>query len=96
MTQQIILLYETAQTSSRSDFLAALELAAEQHMYGAEYIVAILSSPRMAVPHVQAESRLCFQLGAVPKQQEIERDLAQYEEYVANRESMQALLGGRS
>jgi transposase len=95
MAQQISLLYETAQNSSRSDFLAALELAAEQQMYGAEYVVALLASPSMTAPHVQAQASPYSQLFAVPKQQEVERDLAQYEAYVANRESVPAGLGGR-
>lgn len=46
MTQQITVLYETAQDSPRGDFLAALELA----MYGAEYVQAILSLPHPDVP----------------------------------------------
>ncbi len=99
MTQQITVLYETAQESARADFLAALELAAEQQMYGAEYVQAILSLPHAAAPTASAEVDLAALLPAVPAQHEVERDLAHYEYYVANRDSMGAELspsrGGR-
>lgn len=94
MTQQIILLYETAQSSSQADFLAALELAAEQQMYGAEYVRAIMSLPPPLAPHAQAQVELSTALQATPAQHEIERDLAHYEHYVANRESVFADLMG--
>ncbi|HLH60139.1 MAG TPA: hypothetical protein VKV20_00540, partial [Ktedonobacteraceae bacterium] len=99
MTQQITVLYTTAQESRRGDFLAALELAAEQQMYGAEYVQAILSLPRQVAPGETAEVDLSALLSAVPAQHEVERDLAQYEYYVANRDSVGAELspsrGGR-
>ena len=38
MKEQLIALYELAQDSGLADFVAALELAAEQQMYGAEYV----------------------------------------------------------
>ncbi len=88
MTQQITLLYETAQGGECADFLAALELAAEQQMYGAEYVQAIMSQPRPIVPNQAAEMLLATILPPVPAQHEIERDLAHYEHYVANRESV--------
>jgi hypothetical protein len=90
MTQQITVLYETAQASRRADFLAALELAAEQQMYGAEYVQAILSLPRSGAPGESAHMDLGAFLPSVPTQQEVERDLAQYEYYVANRDSVGA------
>lgn len=96
MTQQITVLYETAQDSARGDFLAALELAAEQQMYGAEYVQAILSLPRKVALGASAEVDLSALLPSVPSQHEVERDLAHYEYYVANRDSMGAdLLPGR-
>jgi hypothetical protein len=94
MTQQIILLYETAQSSSQADFLAALELAAEQQRYGAEYVRAIMSLPPPLAPPAQAQVELSTALQATPAQHEIERDLAHYEHYVANRESVFADLMG--
>jgi hypothetical protein len=90
MTQQITMLYETAQDSTRGDFLAALDLAAEQQMYGAEYVQAILSLPRPGAPVASAEVAISTILPTVPAQHEVERDLAQYEYYVANRDSVGA------
>jgi transposase len=86
MNQQITQLYDLAQQQRLADFVAALELAAEQQMYGAEYVQAILAQPVHATPKQAAflEGALPF----VPTQQEVERDLAQYEHYVANRESV--------
>jgi transposase len=86
MTQQITHLYDLAQHEPSTDFVTALELAAEQQMYGAEYVQAILAQPVRSTPWLSA--RLSSPLPFVPAQQEIERDLAQYEHYVANRESV--------
>lgn len=88
MTQQITQLYDLAQQEPRADFLAALELAAEQHMYGAEYVHAILAQPVRSAPLLAAHVVLTNSLPFVPAQQEVERDLAHYEHYVANRESV--------
>jgi len=63
-------------------------------MYGAEYVRAIMSLPHPLAPHAQAEVELSTSLQAVPAQHEIERDLAHYEHYVANRESLFADLIG--
>ena len=57
-------------------------------MYGAEYVQAILSLPHAGVPTPAAEGDLAALLPTVPAQHEIERDMAQYEHYVANRDSM--------
>src|SRR6266699_66755 len=86
MGQQMIALYDLAQEMGKADFVAALELAAEQHMYGVEYVRAILSEVTTAVPKVTAEQdeRLLPLIG--PQQYEVERSLAHYERYVANRE----------
>jgi hypothetical protein len=88
MAQQMTLLYDMAQSSSRPDFLTALELAAQQQMYGAEYISAILRETLPAAPRPMVKSDLSSILPYVPGQQEVERDLAQYEHYVANRDSV--------
>ena len=86
MKEQLITLYELAQDSGLADFVAALELAAEQQMYGAEYVRAILAPPVPPAPDEAAQARVNHILSGVPTQQEVERDLAQYERYVANRD----------
>src|SRR2546421_908162 len=88
MNPQMIALYDLAQEIGKADFVAALELAAEQQMYGAEYLRAIVSMPSPAVSseRAQADSDV-LTLVSLPQPQ-VERDLAQYERYVANRESV--------
>ena len=86
MKEQMIALYELAQEVGNADFVAALELAAEQQMYGAEYVRAILAPPAPPPPDEAAEVRVSQLLSCAPTQQEVERDLAQYERYVANRD----------
>jgi transposase len=93
MNAQMLALYELAQESGKADFVAALELAAEQQMYGAEYVRAIVSLPGAGVPKATVQRPLSALLPAVPTQQEIERDLANYEQYVANREQLPELVG---
>lgn len=88
MNQQITVLYETVQGVGREDFLTALELAAEQQMYGAEYVQAILGRPRAAAPCVSAPLKAHHSWPALAGPGMVERDLAQYEHYVANRESL--------
>jgi hypothetical protein len=80
MNSQVIALYDLAQELGESEFLAALELATEQQMYGAEYLRAIVSPPPESVETCAED------LG--PSQKEVDRDLALYEQYVANRESL--------
>ena len=93
MNTQMLALYELAQELGKADFVAALELAAEQQMYGAEYVRAIVTLPGAPVPCGTAELHLSALLPAAPTQQEIERDLANYEQYVANREQLPELAG---
>jgi transposase len=88
MTQQISQLYDLAQQQPRADFVTALELAAEQQMYGAEYIQAILAVPSRSAPLSSAREASACSLSFGPAQQEVERNLAHYEQYVANRESV--------
>ena len=96
MKEQLIALYELAQDSGLADFVAALELAAEQQMYGAEYVRAILVPPVPPVPDEAAHVRVNRLLSDVPTQQDVERDLAQYERYVANRDRvLDPVLAGR-
>jgi len=84
MDAQITALYELAQRVGRGEFLAALDLAAEQGIVGVEYLRALLALP---VPVAQrTDGGLTWpRLRAVPSQREVERDLASYEAYVANR-----------
>jgi len=96
MKEQMLALYELAQESGSADFVAALELAAEQQMYGAEYVRTILTPPAPPQPDDSAEVRVNRLLSCVPTQQEVERDLAQYERYVANRDRvLDPVLAGR-
>jgi transposase len=88
MTEEITQLYELAQKESRADFLAALELAAEQQMYGSEYLRAILRMPEPSSLKKPGPTVLSSHLPSVPSQKEVERDLMYYEHYVANRESL--------
>ena len=85
----MIALYDLAQEIGKADFIAALELAAEQHMYGAEYLRAIVTLSPVSAPHGSAQAASAAPVLISPPQLEVERDLAQYERYVANRESMQ-------
>jgi transposase len=95
MKEQLLALYELAQDNGIADFVAGLELAAEQHMYGAEYVRAILAPPVPPAPDEAAQAHVDQLLACVPTQQEVERDLAHYERYVANRERvLDALFAG--
>ena len=91
MRPQMIALYELAQEIGIADFVAALELAAEQHMYGVEYIRAILALPVSIAPVNPAEMDITMHLPDLPTQQEIERDLGHYERYVTNRDQVEDL-----
>jgi transposase len=96
MKEQMLALYELAQEVGNADFVAALELATEQQMYGAEYVRAILAPPAPPTPDESAHVRVSQLLSCVPTQQDVERDLAQYERYVANRDRvLDPVLAGR-
>lgn len=85
MHPQMIALYDLAQEAGQADFLAALELAAEQQMYGAEYLRAIL---RADTPRALDSSPPNPLQALAPTQAAVERPLAVYEQYVANREHL--------
>jgi hypothetical protein len=89
MNQQMIALYDLAQEVGKADFVAALELAGEQQMYGAEYLRAIVSLPSAGGPAGSVQTPADPLALSGPPQPEVERDLAHYEQYVANRESVQ-------
>jgi transposase len=86
--EQMLALYELARESGTADFMAALELAAEQQMYGAEYVRALLGLPCVCAPVSAAKTGSALLGLPVPAQHEVERDLAQYEHYVANRDQV--------
>src|SRR6266566_4918103 len=67
--------------------IALYDLAEEQQTYGGEYVRAILSEITEAVPKITTREESLQSLGrSVPEQQHVERSLADYEQYVANRE----------
>jgi len=84
MEAQITALYDLAQQVGRDEFLAALDLVAAQDLVGVEYLRAVLAAP-LPVPDAPWASSAPPRLRAVPSQREVERDLASYEAYVANR-----------
>jgi len=84
MDAQIPALYELAQRVGRGEFLAALDVAAEQGIVGVEYLRALLALPVPAAQRTDIGA-VFPRLRAVPSQREVERDLASYEAYVANR-----------
>ncbi len=99
MNSEITATYELAQSVGREQFLAALELAAEQRIVGIEYLRALLITPPspkkrvleadlpwLAPSRLAGHSDLDIRLNA-PSQREVERDLALYEVYVANRDT---------
>ncbi len=84
MEPQILALYDLAQQVGMAAFLAAVELAHDQHAYGVEYVQAILTQP---TPW-QLAPRPAPILGESPAlvlpQSDVERSLDQYEQYVTN------------
>ncbi|MDQ5851997.1 MAG: IS21 family transposase [Chloroflexota bacterium] len=86
MDGQITALYELAQRVGREEFLAAVELAAEQQTVGAEYVCAIAAQPVPRPALRRPVGELPALLRDAPAQHEVERALADYEQYVTNRE----------
>jgi hypothetical protein len=83
MGEQITALYALAQRVGRDEFLAAVDLAAEHQIVGVEYLQALIATPP---PHVPPPANVVpARLRPEPAQREVERDLALYEAYVANR-----------
>jgi len=93
MDAQITALYELAQRVGRDEFLAALDLAAEQGIVGVEYLRALLAAPVPTTRRADAGAA-APRLRAVPSQREVARDLASYEAYVANRVPAGVAAGG--
>lgn len=86
MDGQIAALYALAQQVGRDEFLAAVELAAEQQTIGAEYVSALVERPRPRPARPALDAEMLLRLADAPPQRAVERDLAHYEQYVANRE----------
>lgn len=88
MDAQILRFYALAQEVGAADFVAAVELVAEQEVIGIDYVQALLHSPRFARPaHKPAPSEMANPPAAwlvAPAQAEVERALSHYERYVAN------------
>jgi hypothetical protein len=93
MELQILALYRLAQQVERHDLLAALELALEQQTFGAEYIQALLAAPPTQPPRQLALSERPMPSFLAVPQHVVERDLAHYEQYVANREQALVVSG---
>ena len=86
MEAQMTALYDLAQRVGRDEFLAALELATEQQTFGAEYVSALIASPQPRPVVAASAAELQAHWPELPPQSSIDRDLAHYEQYVANRE----------
>ena len=85
MESQILARSQLAQQVGVAEFLAALELAHDQQTFGAEYVQAILAQPQpRRRPDPAALSRPLPPALQVP-QPAVERNLADYAQYVANR-----------
>ena len=94
MESQITALYRLAQQVGRDEFVAALELAAEQHTFGAEYVSALIAAPRWRPALSTTSDDLPALWQHAPSQRAIERDLAHYEQYVANRDGLRQFTSG--
>jgi transposase len=81
---QVVALYELAHSLGTDAFVAAVGLACEAGTFGAEYVEAIAAQP-LSHPSNAPTDGLHLLL-ATPAQASVERDLAQYEGYVANRD----------
>ncbi|HSH81556.1 MAG TPA: hypothetical protein VLA19_23760 [Herpetosiphonaceae bacterium] len=86
MDGQMTALYELAQRVERDEFLAAVELATEAQTIGAEYVAAIAAQPVPRPALGRPVGDLPSLLRDAPPQHTVERALADYEQYVANRE----------
>lgn len=94
MDRQMITLYELAQQVGPATFVTAVTQAQTQHVFGAEYVHALVTpAPSPAPPSGGAFDPHPIVV-TQPNQAEVERDLAVYEQYVANRRSGPSRWGG--
>ncbi|MCB9136971.1 MAG: IS21 family transposase [Caldilineaceae bacterium] len=90
MDAQILALYALAREVGEAEFMAAVELAAEQQAIGADYLRALVCAPgttHSATPQSAHGTPTTTALAAwvkAPPQVEVERALADYERYIAN------------
>ena len=94
MADQMSALYALVQQVGPPAFIAAVALAREQQVFGAEYVQAMVPPPPSTPPRPVCSAALQRQLAAQPAQPEIERALALYEQYVTNRPLRAAAWGG--
>jgi hypothetical protein len=95
LATQMTALYDLAQQVGQPEFITAVALASEQQVFGAEYVQAIARPPQAdSASHAGLPEALQRQVVAQPAQTEVERDLAQYEQYVANRQGSGVAVGG--
>ncbi len=89
LEQQVTALYTLVQQVGKDAFLAALALAAEHEAYGVEYLSALLAQPCPQRVRAGPPAEVATRWPNLPPQAAVERDLAQYEQYVANRDGSQ-------
>jgi transposase len=85
MEHEMVTLYQLAQQVGVPTFLAAIDLASEAQTVGAEYIQAILAQPQALPRRPRSEVRGTLPDALALPQPAVSRDLADYEQYVANR-----------
>jgi hypothetical protein len=90
MEREMLALYQLAHEVGTTEFLRALELAHDQQTFGAEYVQALLVQP-VARPHLQHNRAASLEAVLQRPEPAFERELMQYEQYVANR---RLLVGG--
>jgi transposase len=85
MEEQILRLYALAREVGEVEFVAAVQLAAEQAAIGADYVSALVRMPLPVAPRgCPAQTPSLAAWLAAPPQAEVERALTHYERYVAN------------
>jgi hypothetical protein len=85
MEAQILRLYTLAREVGEVEFVAAVQLAAEQEAIGADYVNALVRTPQPLLRKgIQPETVSLTSWLEAPPQVEVERALAHYERYVAN------------
>jgi transposase len=85
MEAQILRLYTLAREVGEVEFVAAVQLAAEQAAIGADYVNALLRTPQPLLRQgVLPQTASLTPWLKAPPQAEVERALTHYERYVAN------------
>ena len=84
MEPQILGFYALAQAAGAAEFIAAVELAAEQEAIGLDYVRALVRPPQPAKPAPPPMALPPAAWLQAPPQAAVERALSHYERYVAN------------